>query len=144
MTRVIPEVTENASCSSSAPDIVVVSVENLWMQLDETTIAPWTVDKVYEQDCARFKLYDQVHSVAKYTVVINDGLEFIIYVFNWPIPDDHLIYITRKRCIKTIDNARELIRSVENSNICGGLPQDDETKSFVLNPTWEEAITEFP
>lgn len=144
MTRVIPEEPEQASCSSSVPDIPVISIEDLRMQLDETTIAPWTVDKVDEQDCIKFKLYDQVHSVAKYTVVINVGLEFTIYVFNWPIPDDHLIYITRKRCIKTVDNATELIRLVEISNLCEGLPQDDETKSVVVDPTWEEEITEFP
>ena len=68
LTRVILEVPENTSCSSSVPGIPVVSIEDLRMQLDETTIAPWTVDKIDEQDCVRFKLYDQVHSVAKYTV----------------------------------------------------------------------------
>ena len=128
------------------PGIPVMSIEDLRMQLDETTIAPWTVDKVDKQDYVTFKLYDQVHSVAKYTVVINIiGLEFTIYVYNWPIPDDHLTYITRKRRIKTVDNARELmIRLVEISNLCEGLPQDDETKSVVVDPTWEEEITEFP
>ena len=37
-------------------------------------------------------LTDNVHGVAKYTVVLH-SMEFMAYAFNWPIPDDHNIYI---------------------------------------------------
>ena len=32
---------------------------------------------------------------------------------------------------------------IENSNICKGLPQDEESKSVVTDPTWDDEVTEF-
>ena len=36
-----------------------------------------------------------------------------------------------------------LLQFIESSNICKGLPQDEESNSVVADPTWEDEITEF-
>ena len=67
-------------------------------------------------------------------------------MFHWPIPDDHIIYIGGKRSLKSSEDAKELLGLVENSNLCEGLPQDDNTKSVVVDPTWEQGqgLSDFP
>ena len=69
-----------------------------------------------------------------------------MYVFHWPIPDDHIIYIGGKRSLKCSEDTKELLGLVENSNLCEGLPQDDNTKSVVVDPTWEQGqgLSDFP
>ena len=67
-------------------------------------------------------------------------------MFHWPIPDDHIIYIGGKRSLKSSEDTKELLGLVENSNLCEGLPQDDNTKSVVVDPTWEQGqgLSDFP
>ncbi|CAB4041583.1 Hypothetical predicted protein, partial [Paramuricea clavata] len=83
-------------------------------------------------------MYDHRHGIAKFTIDIDTGLQFTTYLFNWPIPDDHTIYTTQKRCIKSFEDVNKLIRFVENSNLCKGLPQGEESKSVVTDPTWDD------
>ena len=65
-----------------------------------------------------------------------------MYVYNWPIPDNHSIYQERKRCLKTLDVAIEMLRSVTNSNLCPGLPQDiDAIQTVAVDPTWNEQLS---
>ncbi|XP_028394421.1 uncharacterized protein LOC114518606 [Dendronephthya gigantea] len=37
----------------------------------------------------RIEHYDNIHCAPNYNVVMNSSLEFTIFVFNWPLPDDH-------------------------------------------------------
>ena len=46
-------------------------------------------------------------------------------------------------CIKSFEDVKDLLQFVENSNICKGLPQDEESKSVVADPTWDDEVTEF-
>ena len=62
------------------------------MQLKEKeNVGRWKVNKSYENEI-RIELYDECHIMPKYTVVIDSVLEFSVFVFQWPIPDDHSIY----------------------------------------------------
>jgi len=39
--------------------------------------------------------------VPEITILINDGFEFTILVFDWFLPEDHILYKTNKRSLKT-------------------------------------------
>ena len=66
----------------------------LYEQLDEEAILHWKVDKCKDSDGeVKIELYDGVHGIARYTVAINTALEFSIYVFHWPIADNHAIHL---------------------------------------------------
>ena len=50
----------------------------------------------------------------------------------------------RKRCLKTLDVAIEILRSVTNSNLCPGLPQDiDAIQTVAVDPTWNEQLSHY-
>ena len=73
------------------------SIEDFRSQLNNEAVLPWTVDITRENEVIKFQLHDGGHSIAKYTVILNTALEFSVFVFNWPVPDDHAIYNERKR-----------------------------------------------
>ena len=136
---------QDVPCTSSdiLPGFPVINFDDFRKHIDEGALMPWTVNRAYEHDCVRIELYDDQHSIPKFTVDIDTGLEFTTYLFNWPIPDDHTIYTSRKRRIKSFEDVKDLLQFVENSNICKGLPQDEESKSVVTDPTWDDKVTEF-
>ena len=41
---------------------------------------------------------------------------------------------------KNFDDIQDIIKLVENSSLCQGLPQDDENKSRVVDPTCEKKV----
>ena len=55
------------------------------------------------EDNGTFKLefYDGAHGIAKFTAIVKAGLDFAVFVYHWPIPDDRLM-----------SNTLDLIRSV--------------------------------
>ena len=100
------------------------SIEDFRSQLNNEAVLPWTVDITRENEVIKFQLHDGGHSIAKYTVILNTALEFSVFVFNWPVPDDHAIYNERKRRVCDLGDCKTLLKSVEGSKICDGLPQD--------------------
>lgn len=73
------------------------NVEDLRSQLDHEDLHPWTVETTPDNKDTKFQLHDDIHSIAKYTVLLNAGVEFTMFAFNWPIQDNHIIYDDRKR-----------------------------------------------
>ena len=65
-------------------------------------------------------------------------------MFNWPVPDDHAIYNERKRRVCDLGDCKTLLKSVEGSKICDGLPQDFVTQSVVVDPTSDVDFSNFP
>ena len=45
--------------------------------------------KLNNEESTKFEYTDDSHSVPKFAVDVNANLEFTVYVYNWPIPDDH-------------------------------------------------------
>ena len=63
---------------------------------------------------------------------------------NWPISDHHSVYQRRKRCLKTLDDAIEMLRLVINFNLCEKLPQDiDAIQTVAVDPTWNEQLSHY-
>lgn len=141
--RTLIRVSEEDMPSSSSVDpshlSVNISMADLQKHLDEENIHPWEVDTA-EHSSIEMELYDGIHSIAKYTVTINSALEFTVFVFHWPIPETHTIYLERKRSLKSRDDVKELLSLVENSCLCQGLPEDDDTKAVVVDPNTAIAV----
>lgn len=54
------------------------------------------------------------------------------------------MYQERKRCLKTLDGAIEMLRLVTNSNLCAGLPQDiNAIQTVAVDPTWSEQLSHY-
>ena len=125
--------TSTSSVSLYLPALTDADRIKPWIQeLDEETILPWKVEKC--EDNVKFELYDGIHDIAKYTVIINTTLDFSIYTFHWPIPENHTICLDKKRSMGGKD-IKELLTLVENANLCEGLPvADDDIKSVAVDP----------
>ena len=60
-------------------------------QINKENLDPWKVD-LSQEDIIQFKLSDDVHCLPKYTIIVDSALEFLTYVYNWPLPDTHPVY----------------------------------------------------
>ena len=103
------------------------SIEDFTRQLESKNIEPWQIERSHEDE-VRVELNDRIHSIPKYTVVINSSLEFTIFAYNWPVPDLHPIYVEQKRSVKYLDFV-EFLQRIEHSRLCEGLKEDDDVMS---------------
>jgi hypothetical protein len=98
-------------------------------------LLPWKVNKELCQDNElTIELFDSIHSIAKYSIVVNNALEFSVFVFHWPVPDKFAIYVKRRRSVRGQD-IQDLLKYVEESSLCQGLPDDPIVQSVVVDPT---------
>jgi hypothetical protein len=114
--------------------------DDLINQLDNDTLLEWK-SEVCDDGNVNFFLTDNVHGVAKYTVVVDScSMEFTAYAFNWPIPDDHNIYNEHKRSIKSGEQFREVLSTIEKSKLFEGVPEDHQTKNAAIDPNTDITI----
>ena len=59
--------------------------------------------------------------------MLNEAMGFTVFGFNWPIPEIHGIYNERKRLVQGVEHLKSLLKLVEDSNLCYGLPFSDLT-----------------
>ena len=141
--RTLVRVSIDDKPSVSTSDVPTLTLKDLEKYVIENNMLPWTV-KLNNEESTKFEYGDESQSIPKFTADVNANLEFTVYVYNWPIPDDHSIHQERKRCHKTLDVAIETLRSVTNSNLCPGLPQDiDAIQTVAVDPTWNEQLSHY-
>ena len=63
-------------------------VVSCWKVLDDTSSG------------IKMELYDDCHSVPKYTMICDSGLTFTLFTYHWPIPDDHTLYREYNRSVR--------------------------------------------
>ena len=51
--------------------------------------------KVTNENGLRLELHDDWHVIPKYTLIVNSGLTFTLFVYGWLIADDHTFYRAR-------------------------------------------------
>lgn len=108
------------------------------MQKDEV-LGSWKVEHETNECELRLELLDGCHIIPKYTIIIDSGFTFTLFVYNWPIPDEHAIYQERARSVRP-ENIGELLRSIESAQLCGGLPDLTEVKDIALDPVDDARI----
>ncbi|CAB4044150.1 Transposable element P transposase, partial [Paramuricea clavata] len=97
--------------------------------------------KVLDDTSSGFKmeLYDDCHSVPKYTMICDSGLTFTLFTYHWPIPDDHTLYQEYNRSVRA-ENINKLLRSIESSQLCEGLPHIPDVKDIAIDPTSNDRV----
>ena len=71
--------------------------------------------------------------IPKYCVKVDDSLDFTITVFNWPLPDDHIIYKTYRRSFRNVFIS-DLLREIEGFNLCTGVNDAIESSKLHCIP----------
>ncbi len=107
------------------------------MEKDEV-LRGWKLDDE-KTDELRLELHDGCHVIPKYTMIIDSGFMFTIFVYNWPIPDEHSIYKERAQSVRN-ENIGEILRSIESAQICKGLPDITEVKDVAVDPVHDARI----
>lgn len=128
--------TSSTSVGGPSAPVTSYTFEGLVRHLDHKKTKhglKWTVDKSIANEI-RLELYDGAHSLPRYTVIVNSGMNFSIFVYQWPIPDDHAIYKTRNRSLRRHD-IEELLEVLETSCLCEGLPHNDNIQVVNVDPT---------
>ena len=110
------------------------SLESVVEQV-QNTMPAWKVHRSPDNG-VKVELYDNVHSLPKYTIQIHSSLEFTVAVYNCPVKENHPIYIYKelKRSVM-YHSMFELLSRVEESSLCQGLPDDFDVMSVAADPT---------
>ena len=141
--RVLVRKTDSELCTSSAvsptPEPKITDIEYLINLIEEVEIQPWKVDKSNASEL-KFELFDAIHYLPKYSIVVDSALYFSVHAYHWPIPDDHVIYQQRKRSVK-YNNFIELLELFSSSNICQGLTEDDDVKPVAVDATQSHTVS---
>ena len=87
----------------------------------------------------KMELYDDCHSVPKYTMICDSGLTFTLFTYHWPIPDDHTLYREYNRSVRA-ENINKFLRSIESSQLCEGLPHIPDVKDIAIDPTSNDRV----
>ena len=125
-------------CSASSLEptstkiVITPSLDSVVKQVQDTMPA-WKVSRS-SGNGVKVELYDNVHSLPKYTVLIDSSLEFTVAVYNWPVKENHPMYKELKRSVM-YHSISELLSSIEKSSLCQGLPADFDVMSVVVDPT---------
>ena len=69
--------------------------------------------------------------VNNFDIEVDQTMGFSIYVYDWPLPDDHLLYIENSRSIFNI-SARNLMNGVQRYNICEGVNDATNMKEHLV------------
>jgi hypothetical protein len=128
-----PKISHEIPVQGTASTSKQMSIKELIVRLQQEDAEPWQVGTSNEEE-VRIELSDNIHDIPKYTVVFNSALEFTVFVFNWPVPDENPIYKENKRSVMHVD-AVDLLRSIESSGVCEGLAEDMDVMSIAIDPT---------
>ena len=65
-----------------------------------------------------------------FKLTIDDGLGFTLQIYDWFLPEDHMLYTTAKRTLRNITFSN-LIKQIETLVICTGLKNNNITGSLI-------------
>ena len=114
-------------------------MKELAVCLQQEDIEPWQLGTSNEEEM-QIELTDSIHDISKYTVVVNSALEFTVFVFHWPVPDEIPLYKKNKCSVKNIDVV-DLLRWIESSAVCDGLAEDGEVRSLTYRAVGCQVLT---
>ena len=65
-------------------------------------LSNWTVVKCENETIFKFYEKDIQTELPYFTIIVDDGLGFTVKVYNWFLPEDHVIYKSNKRSVRNI------------------------------------------
>ena len=84
--------------------------------------------KTENEDSVIFEFWNPTFSLPKLTCSVASSLDFSVAVYNWFLPDDHVIYSELKRSVKHT-SISTIISKLESYEICEGLNKNEHTYS---------------
>ena len=100
------------------------NLDDLNKRLTKLKIGPWSYricnDKTY------IEVNEAPFLVPKYSIKIDESLNFIVTVYNWPLPDDHNVYINYRRSLRNVFIS-SLLSGIEDFGMCPGVKQNMES-----------------
>ena len=68
--------------------------------VDSLKLSCWTKTTQEETTSVVLSLFDGIHHLPKYQLVVDSSLGFSISVYGWFLPDNHPIYMRHKRSVR--------------------------------------------
>ena len=104
------------------PKVLYKSLDDFKTKADRLLLTGWRRNA--SEDTYVLEYFDAKHALPFYSIRINSGLEFDVYVFGWLLPESHQIYVEHKRLVThlTIGTLTSLFSPF---TLCPGLPQDE-------------------
>ena len=90
----------------------------------------WAIEPT--KDSLVLKKSDNQFKVPKFTVVIDDGLGFTIKIYDWLLPENHVIYTSLKRSLRNV-TVSNLIKNIESFILCEGLKSREMSGSLIFH-----------
>ena len=100
------------------------NLEDLNKRVTKLKIGPWSYricnDKTY------IEVNEAPFLVPKYSIKIDESLNFIVTVYNWPLPDDHNVYINHRQSLRNMFIS-SLLSGIEDFVMCPGVKLNMES-----------------
>lgn len=69
------------------------------------------------------QFYDDKYSLPQFEIFIDHDLNYTILVYNWLLPDEHLLYKSYKRNLRNV-TISNLVNHIKKLNICNGIDHE--------------------
>lgn len=94
------------------------------------TIKDWEISTSEDEVILSKKSKNYNLALPYITIIIDNGLGFTIQIFNWSIPEDHIIYKCYKRSMRNI-TISNLINVCMEKAMCSGIKSDIRSNSVI-------------
>ena len=88
--------------------------------VDSLKLSNWTRLTQEDNSCVTLSMFDGIHHLPKYQVIVDSSLGFSVSVYSWFLPDNHPIYLRHKRSVRCT-RASPLLSHVQDLQLCAGL-----------------------
>ena len=114
---------ENETMTYKDLDNFIAKIKNLKLEGWVTTIKD---EEVW------VKHFDLEHALPKFSLKVNSGLNFSLFVYGWSLPDTHPLYKDSKRSIR-YNTLNRLISSFFNNSLCSGVDFSVENLDVLIH-----------
>ena len=95
--------------------------------IDSLKLSGLTRSTKEDNSSIAFSMFDGIHHLLKYQVTVDSNLRFGVSVYGSFLPDNHPIYLTKKRSVR-FTTAFPLLSQVQELQLCAGLSKFDDSK----------------
>lgn len=93
-------------------------IKSFKKRLESLKLEGWVTEMKEEEVCIKY--FDLKHALPKYSLKVDSGLNFTLFVYGWLLHETHSICVTNKRSVHHI-TLNQLISSFFGNNLCCGL-----------------------
>ena len=98
--------------------------------LSKMDLGQWNV-KETESVSVVISVKNDCELINNFEIEVDQSMGFSIYVYDWPLPDDHLLYIENRRSMFNI-SARNLMDRIKRYKLCDGVNGSMNVKEHLV------------